>query len=157
MITLYSVETDVLALVYYHSIFFKYEDVFCETGSTTKHANTHRFVSIEQIMKFHGESFVIILPQIHALSGCAPTAAPYYIGKKSVVKTVLKHGPVRFANLSSVSEIDIAAAVNASHALVALWYNPTEKFKHCHEDLNILRTRMASTKIKQLYCLTPCG
>ena len=47
MITLFSVETDVLALVYYHSIFFKYEDVFCETGSTTKHAKKHRFVSIE--------------------------------------------------------------------------------------------------------------
>ena len=98
-----------------------------------------------------------ILPQIHALSGCATTASPFYIGKKSVVKTVLKHGPVRFANLSSVSEIDIAAAVNASHALVALWYNPTEKFKHCHEDLNLLRTRMASTKITPLSCLPPCG
>ena len=47
MITLFSVETDVLVLVYYQSIFFKYADVFCETGSTTKHAKTHRFVSIE--------------------------------------------------------------------------------------------------------------
>ena len=67
----------------------------------------------------------------------------------------MKHGPESFANLSC-SEVDIAAAVNASHALVALWYNPTEKFKHCHEDLNLLRTRMASTKITPLSCLPPC-
>ena len=70
-----------------------------------------------------------ILPQIHALSGCDTTAAPFYIGKKSAIKTVLKHGPESFANLSSLSEVDIAAVVNASHALVALWYDPTEKFK----------------------------
>ena len=100
-----------------------------------------RALTIEQIIKSHWKSFVSILPQIHALSGCATTASPFYIGKKSVVKTVLKHGPVRFANLSSLSEIDIAAAVNASHALVALWYNPTEKFKHCHEDLSLFEDK----------------
>ena len=98
--------------------------VYWETGTTKKYANTHRFVPVHEIVKNHGDN-MRILPQIHALLGCDNTSALFHIGKKTAFKVVSSHSPANFSNLYSHAENDSTAAVDASRALLYLWYENT--------------------------------
>ena len=144
-IILDSTDTDFLVLACHHAHYFM-KVVYWETGTTKKYANTHRFVPVHEIVKNHGDN-MRILPQIHALSGCDSTSALFHIRKKTAFKVVLSHGPEIFSNLYSLAENDSTAAVEASIALVSLWYDNTQKYKPSHGDLNSLRNSI-------LFCST---
>ena len=107
-------------------------------------------------MKHHGENMMKLLPHIHALSGCDSTSALFHIGKKTAFKIVLSHGPDNFSNLSSLAGNDITAAKDASRMLISLWYDSVQKYKSLHGDLNLLRTKIASSKDTPLSRLPPC-
>ena len=121
-----------------------------------RYVNTHRFVPVHEIVKHHGENMMKILPHIHALSGCDSTSALFHIGKKTAFKIVLSHGPDNFSNLSSLAGNDITAAKDASRMLISLWYDSVQKYKSLHGDLNLLRTKIASSKDTPLSRLPPC-
>ena len=155
-IIFYSTDTDVLVLACHHTANFMKARVFWETGTSTKYANTHRFVPVHEIVKHQGENMMRILPHIHALSGCDSTSALFHIGKKTAYKIVASHGSEKFLNLSLLAEDDTTAAINASRTLISLWYDSIQKYESLHDDLNLLRTKIASSKDTPLSRLPQC-
>lgn len=155
-IIIYSTDTDVLVLASYHSLYLANSTLYWETGTTTKYENTHRFVPVQQIVEHRGSNLMSILPHIHALSGCDSTSAFFYIGKKTVMKTVFNHGIESFMSLSALGESNINAAVDAARIFVSTLYDTTGKYEPLHGDLNRLRTKLASTKDMAMCRLPPC-
>ena len=155
-IILDSTDTDVLVLACHHAPYFM-NAVYWETGTNKKNANTHRFVPIHEIIKYHGDNMMRILPQIHALLGCDNTSALFHIGKKTAFMVVSSYSPENFSNFYSPAENDSTAEVDASRASICLWYDNTQKYKPTHGDLNSLRTKIAISRNIPMSHLFPCS
>ena len=76
-------DTDVVVLALYYFPQMKHVSEFwIETGRVTKTSDQRRFIPIHSISKSLGPLFCLILPAIHALSGCDSTSALFGIGNK---------------------------------------------------------------------------
>ena len=107
------------------------------------------------IVKYHSDNMMRILPQIHALLGCNNTSALFHIGKKTAFKVVSIHITENFSNLYSLAENESTAALDASRALLCLWYDNTQKYKPSHGDFNSLRTKIAISRNTPMSHLSP--
>jgi hypothetical protein len=78
-----------------------------------------------------------------------------HIGKQSVFK-VLKENPDNFKDLSNLADCDVDVSVTAARRLVIKLYDSRGKIKAEDENLNKLRTRLATVKSACLDKLPPC-
>ena len=82
-------DTDIVVLaVYYFPKMKHVPEVWIETGRVTKTADQRRFSPVHNISKFLVSLFCLVLPAIHALTGCDSTSALFGIEKKSVLKMI---------------------------------------------------------------------
>jgi hypothetical protein len=77
------------------------------------------------------------------------------IGMRSVFK-VLKENPDNFKDLSNLADCDVDVSVTAARRLVIKPYDSKGKIKAQDENLNKLRTRLATVKSACLAKLPPC-
>ena len=69
-------DTDIVVLaVYYFPKMKHVSEVWIETGRVTKTADQRRFSPVRNISKSLGSLFCLVLPAIHALTGCDSTSA----------------------------------------------------------------------------------
>ncbi|MEW8119932.1 MAG: hypothetical protein AB2792_22450, partial [Candidatus Thiodiazotropha sp.] len=149
-------DTDVVVLALYYFPRMKHVSEFwIETGRVTKTSDQRRFIPIHSISKSLGPLFCLVLPAIHALTGCDSTSALFGIGKKSVLKMIQDIGIGEFADLSELYGNDEQGALRAGRKLIASLYDPKHKAGKYHSSLNDLRFRLATTKETTLSKLPP--
>ena len=121
-------DTDIVVLaVYYLSKMRHVSEVWIETGRVTKTADQRRFIPVHSISKSLGSLFCLVLPAIHALTGCDSTSALFGIGRKSVLKMIQAMGIGEFADLSELYGNDEKGALRAGRKLIASLYDPKHK------------------------------
>ena len=78
----------------------------------------------------------------------------FRIGKESVFK-LLRNCPEQYSELAKVGDVDSNAGLNAARKLIASLYDLKKKFVSCHENLNMLRVKLATCKYSSLVRLSP--
>ena len=147
-------DTDVLLLACYHAASLgNITNLYWETNTIAKNSNMRQVFLIQTILDHVDPMLMSILPHIHALTGCDTTSAFFFLGKKTVLKTLNKIGAKNLQNLKSLGCNNTQEAVDASRQLVAALYD--SKYTSLHSDLNRLRTKLANVKESQLSRLPP--
>ena len=104
-----------------------------------------RYITVHDLCSPISNITCKILPSLHALIGCDTTSVFFRIGKNYVYK-ILKTSPEELSDLVALTNTDLETTINAARHALSLIYDPKEKFKSCHHDLNILRIKLATSK-----------
>ena len=121
-------DTDIVVLaVYYFPKMKHVSEVWIETGRVTKTADQRRFIPVHNISESLGSLFCLVLPAIHALTGCDSISELFGIGRKSVLKMIQDMGIGEFADLSELYGNDEQGALRAGRKLIASLYDPKHK------------------------------
>jgi hypothetical protein len=151
-----SPDTDALVLcVHYLSMLQHTQELWFQTGTVSSTKHRRRYIPVHDICSTLSPVFTNILPAAHAVTGCDTTSSLFGIGKRSVFK-VLKENPGNFKDLSNLADCDGDVSVTAARRLVIKLYDSREKIKAKDENLNKLRTRLATVKSACLAKLPPC-
>ncbi|KAK3085631.1 hypothetical protein FSP39_006444 [Pinctada imbricata] len=149
-------DTDVLVLcIHYFGRLKHTNELWLYIGSVVKGRDSRRYIPVHELSRAFSDIFCCILPAVHALTGCDTTSAFYGVGKKSVYK-LAKESSKNLESLQNFAELETDRAVESARKLVSLLYDPKEKFKICHFNLNKLRVKLATTKDSALVRLPPC-
>ena len=116
--------------------------------------DNRRFLPIHQLCSSLPEIICRVLPAVHALSGCDTTSSLFGIGKKSVFK-VLKEAAFDFSDLYNLGDSDTETAISCSRRFVARLYDQKKNYASCHQDINKLRVKLATSKDSSLVRLPP--
>ncbi|CAC5420188.1 unnamed protein product [Mytilus coruscus] len=116
--------------------------------------DNRRFFPIHQLCSSMTEIICRVLPAVHALSGCDTTSSLFGIGKKSVYK-VLKDSALDFSDLYNLGDSDTETAISCSRRFVARLYDQKKKYASCHQDINKLQVKLATSKDSSLVRLPP--
>ena len=102
------------------------------------------------------EQLCAILPAFHALTGRDSVSAFYGYGKKKAWKaSQSRQGSGDVENLTSLRENNIQRAIPVARKLVSLMYDPQDKHRLAHNNLNQLREKIASVKNVLVHKLPP--
>ena len=67
--------------------------------------------------------------------------------KKSIIK-LLRNCPEQYSELAKVGDVDSSAGLNATRKLIASLYDLKKKLVSCHENLNKLRVKLATSLVR---------
>ena len=138
-----SPDTDVLVLcVHYFSKLQHTQELWFQIGTVSSTKDRRSYIPVHEICSTLSPVFTNILPDA---TGCDTTSLLFGIGKRSVFK-VLKENPDNFKDLSHLADCDVDVSVTAARRLVIKLYDSREKIKTEDENLNKLRTRLATVK-----------
>jgi hypothetical protein len=155
-INIKSPDTDVLVLcVHYFSKLQHTQELLFQTGIVSSTNNRRRYIPVHEICSTISPVFTNILPAAHSVTGCDTTSLLFGIGKQSVFK-VLKENPDNFKDLSNLADCDVEVSVTAARRLIIQLYDSRGKIKAKDENLNKLRTRLATVKSAHLAKHLPC-
>jgi hypothetical protein len=147
-IIIQSCDTDVIVLcIHYFSLLVNTSEMWLLAGTADK----RRFVPIHTICINMNPILTRILPAVHALTGTDTTSAFYKKGKKCAFKAVNK-SPEKFLWLVNLAGIDTDEQVHAARNLVVQLYDPRQQFVSAHGDLNLLRAKLSSKKMRFREC-----
>ncbi|CAC5359891.1 unnamed protein product [Mytilus coruscus] len=113
-----------------------------------------RCLLIHQLCSSLPEIICRVLPAVHALSGCDTTSSLFGICKKSVYK-VLKDAVLDFSDLDNLGDSDRETAISCSRRFVARLYDQKKNYASCHQDINKLRVKLATSRDSSLVRLPP--
>ena len=156
-IVIISPDTDVLVIaVHYFPQMDSVKELWIETGVVSRTTDLRRFSPVHDICRSHSPVF-IILPAIHALTGCDSTSAFFGIGKKSVYTMVTDKGAHCFEALLFLGRQDEAVGIAAARKFIACLYDPKGKEISAHISMDILRAKFAAKRRdSSLAKLPPC-
>ena len=139
-----SPDTDVLVLcVHYFSKLQHTQELWFQTGTVSSTKDRRRYIPVHEINSTLSPVFTNILPAAHAVTGCDTTS-------------LLKENPDYFQYLSNLADCDVDVSVTAARRLVIKLYDSRRKIKAEDENLNKLRTRLATVKSACFAKLPPC-
>ena len=149
-------DTDVVVLaVHYFQQMESTQELWIETGQASRTIDHRRFIPVHEICKAMDPALPAILPAVHALTGCDSVSSLFGIGKKSMMKTLMQHGPAEFEDLTTFSARNVESAVLAGRKFIAVLYDPKKVHVDSHQDLNALRVKFSTSREKSLLKLPP--
>ncbi|CAC5420517.1 unnamed protein product [Mytilus coruscus] len=150
-----SSDTDVIVLcIHFFKQMTNTSEFWIQMGNIGTIKDNRRFLPIHQLCSSLHEIICRVLPAVHALSGFDTTSSLFGIGKKSVYK-VLKDAVLDFSDLNNLGDSDTETAILCSRRFVARLYDQKKKYASCHQDINKLRVKLATSKDSSLVRLPP--
>ena len=142
-----SLNTDAAVLaIHYFPQFENVDELWLETGTITATKDLRRYSPIHEISKSQSPIFSEILPAVHALTGCDTTSSFFMVGKNKALNVIQENGAAYFEDLATFGQKNIKEEKRSARKLVALLYDPKKKHGQYHENLNVLRNKIATAK-----------
>jgi hypothetical protein len=138
-VVVWSIGTDVAALCPRYCVILGIEDMYFKTGM----GNQKRYIPMHLVAADLGQEISLLLPVLHALSGCDSTSAFYNLGKEAWMTVVQSHPNIRNKlKLIGTAINDIPNdVILACSKLVCLMYG-----KQQINDLNVARYELFAKK-----------
>ena len=140
IVIVWSVDTDVLCLCPTYQLRYDHDQFYFRTGT----GNKKRFTPIPEISANMGTDLALLLPVLHALSGCDSTSAFSGYGKKSFFD-VVKKNPELVDGLNEIGNDPTQLSNNAMEAVISLLcfiYGQKDSYK----SVNDLRYKLFAKK-----------
>ena len=137
-VIIWSIDTDVAALCPRYCLRLGYSEMYFKTG-VKQHK---RYIPVHEVISDLGNDIVLILPILHALTGCDSTSAFSHLGKPRWLKMIKDHPEIldKVKLIGQHPSIIPEDAVEACTKLVCLMYNSKKT------DLNAVRYELFSKK-----------